>query len=185
MIMMSTISYLFADVGAHELPDEPERRERRDTKSVGDRSELEVMGALIRNGYRIALSFGENHRYDLIADDGERLFRIQVKTGRLRKGAIRMICRSTHAHRRKPGERIGGRTEAKSTILLSTAQKRKRYTCCRSQNWSIRLVTCVSIQPKTAKHVRFGGRDNSSWRSSVVEHSLGKGEVAGSIPAAS
>jgi hypothetical protein len=63
------------------------------------------MGALIRNGYRIALPFGENHRYDLIADDGERLYRVQVKTGRLRNGAIRMTCSSSHAHRRKPGER--------------------------------------------------------------------------------
>jgi hypothetical protein len=73
-------------------------------KAVGDRSELEVMGALIRNGYRIALPFGENHRYDLIADDGDRLFRVQVKTGRPRNGAIRMSCSSSHGHRRKRGE---------------------------------------------------------------------------------
>jgi hypothetical protein len=92
---MTSISYLFG---------EPQPVLRRDTKSIGDRSELEVMGALIRNGYRLALPFGENHRYDIIADDGERLYRIQVKTGRLRKGAIRMACSSSHAHRRKPGE---------------------------------------------------------------------------------
>jgi hypothetical protein len=99
---MGTISYLFSEYAMPERSAEPARR---DTKSVGDRSELEVMGALIRNGYRIALPFGENHRYDLIADDGERLYRIQVKTGRLRKGAIRMACSSSHFHRRKPGER--------------------------------------------------------------------------------
>jgi hypothetical protein len=101
MIAMNTISYLFPDYGPVEVPAEPVRR---DTKAVGDRSELEVMGALIRNGYRIALPFGENNRWDLIADDGERLFRIQVKTGRLRNGAIRMPCSSTHSHRRKPGQ---------------------------------------------------------------------------------
>ncbi len=71
MIRMGTISYLFAD---YEMPERSAEPVRRDTKSVGDRSELEVMGALIRNGYRIALPFGENHRYDLIADDGERLY---------------------------------------------------------------------------------------------------------------
>jgi hypothetical protein len=102
MIVMSTISYLFADHAPVEFTAEPKRR---DTKAVGDRSELEVMGALIRNGYRIALPFGENHRYDLIADDGERMFRVQVKTGRLRNGAIRMTCSSSHFHRRKSGER--------------------------------------------------------------------------------
>ncbi len=99
---MSAISYLFSDLAAVELP---AQAERRNTKAVGDRSELEVMGALIRNGYRIALPFGENHRYDLIADDGERLYRVQVKTGRLRNGAIRVACHSSHAHRRRPGER--------------------------------------------------------------------------------
>jgi hypothetical protein len=99
---MGDVSYLFApEAVARTTPPV-----RRDTKSVGDRSELEVMAALIRNGYRIALPFGENHRYDLIADDGERLSRIQVKTGRLRKGAIRVPCSSSHAHRRKPGERL-------------------------------------------------------------------------------
>jgi hypothetical protein len=41
----------------------------------------------------------------LIADDGERLYRVQVKTGRLRNGAIRMTCSSSHFHRRKSGER--------------------------------------------------------------------------------
>jgi len=102
MMAMSTISYLFADHEPREFPEPPQRR---DTKTVGDRSELEVMGALIRNGYRIALPFGENHRYDLIADDGEQLYRVQVKTGRLRNGAIRVACHSSHAHRRKPGER--------------------------------------------------------------------------------
>jgi hypothetical protein len=50
------------------------------------------MGALIRNGYRIALPFGENHRYDLIADDGERLYRVHVKTGRLRNGEIDFLA---------------------------------------------------------------------------------------------
>jgi hypothetical protein len=99
---MSTISYLFPDFGSDDVLAEPVRR---DTKSVGDRSELEVMGALMRNGYRISLPFGENHRYDLIADDGEQLFRVQVKTGRLRNGAIRMTCCSSHFHRRKSGER--------------------------------------------------------------------------------
>jgi hypothetical protein len=94
------ISYLFPPetTAAGNAPNR-----RRDTKGVGDRSELEVMGALIRNGYRIALPFGENHRYDLIADDGERLYRVQVKTGRLRRGAIRMTCQSAHWHRRRPG----------------------------------------------------------------------------------
>jgi hypothetical protein len=75
---------------------------KKSTKSVGDRSEAAVLSALIRKGFLISIPFGENHRYDLIADDGQRLIRIQVKTGHLRKGSVRYNCFSSHAHRR-PG----------------------------------------------------------------------------------
>jgi hypothetical protein len=91
MVAMTIISYLFPVNGIDEVLAEPKRR---NTKAVGDRSELEAMAALIRNGYRISLPFGENQRYDLIADDGERLLRIQVKTGRLRNGSINFSCSS-------------------------------------------------------------------------------------------
>lgn len=72
---------------------------KRDTKSVGDVSEACVLAALVKAGYVVSKPFGENCRYDLVADDGERLHRIQVKTGRLRKGVIVFSCSSTHVHR--------------------------------------------------------------------------------------
>ena len=59
-----------------------------------------VIAALVRAGYLVSIPFGENHRYDVIADDGVQLLRIQVKTGRLRGGAINFWCRSSHQHRR-------------------------------------------------------------------------------------
>ena len=93
---LATVSYLFGP---------PEHVEcapamKRDTKAIGDRSEVAVLAALAQRGYLVSIPFGENHRYDLIADDGERLLRIQVKTGRLRYGSIGFSCCSTHAHRR-------------------------------------------------------------------------------------
>src|SRR5665811_1511513 len=76
---------------------------KRDTKSVGDRSEIEVFHALSRAGYGVFVPFiGENHRFDLIADDGARLVKIQVKTGRLRRGAVEFNCYSSHTHRGGP-----------------------------------------------------------------------------------
>jgi hypothetical protein len=42
----------------------------RDTKSIGELSEIIVMGALTCAGYRVAVPLGENHRYDLIVDKG-------------------------------------------------------------------------------------------------------------------
>jgi hypothetical protein len=96
-----SVSYLFPS--DESLPSAclgPELKPKRDTKSIGDLSEAMVIAVLVRHGYLISIPFGENHRYDLIADDGERLLRIQVKTGRLRDGIIKFACSSMHYHRR-------------------------------------------------------------------------------------
>jgi hypothetical protein len=73
---------------------------KRDTKSKGDVSELRVAVRLTELGYAVSKPLGENQRYDLIADDGERLQRVQVKTGRIRNGVVIFNCCSTHGHRR-------------------------------------------------------------------------------------
>ncbi|MBV8068142.1 MAG: hypothetical protein JO113_09195 [Candidatus Eremiobacteraeota bacterium] len=72
----------------------------RDTKSVGELSELIVALALTRVGYVIAKPLGENARYDLVIDRDGRLSRVQVKTGRLRNGAILFNTYSSHTHRK-------------------------------------------------------------------------------------
>jgi hypothetical protein len=72
---------------------------KRNTKKIGDHSEMQVILALTNLGIDVSLPFGENHRYDLIADDGMTIARIQVKTGRVRGDVILYKCASTHAHR--------------------------------------------------------------------------------------
>jgi len=72
---------------------------KRNTKRVGDISELRVMMALVSVGYRVAIPFGEDQRYDLIIEKDNVLSRVQVKTGRLRRGAIFFNCTSSHVHR--------------------------------------------------------------------------------------
>ena len=97
---------LFAAHESHELialrnkPGAIVKTVRRDTKSKGDMSELRVAIALTNAGYAVSKPFGENQRYDLIADDGDRLHRVQVKTGRVRRGVVKFSCSSTHGHRR-------------------------------------------------------------------------------------
>ncbi len=78
---------------------------KRNTKAIGDLSELEVAIALARAGYIVSKPLGDSHRYDLVIDDGEILARVQVKTGRLTSGSIRVACCSTHAHRGGPKTR--------------------------------------------------------------------------------
>jgi PD-(D/E)XK endonuclease len=48
-------------------------------KTKGDLAELKVATDLLSRGCRIALPFGEDCDYDLIADTGDDLHRIQVK----------------------------------------------------------------------------------------------------------
>jgi hypothetical protein len=71
-------------------------------KAIGDRSTLAVMLALGAAGYAVSVPFGENTRYDLVVDDGDRLARAQCKTGRLRHGAIRFATCSSYGHHRNP-----------------------------------------------------------------------------------
>lgn len=72
---------------------------KRDTKTIGDISEMHVILAMRKRGYDVSVPLGENHRYDLVVDDGEKLSRVQVKTGRVRGDVIRYNCASSHAHR--------------------------------------------------------------------------------------
>ena len=77
----------------------------RDTKSVGDLSEMLLAGKLALAGYGVAVPLGENQRYDLIIEKNEVLSRVQVKTGRLRNGVVRFNCYSSHTHRNGPSTR--------------------------------------------------------------------------------
>jgi PD-(D/E)XK endonuclease len=96
-----SVSYLFPpDSDASGTPLAAMPKQKRNTKAIGDLSEVMVIAALVRGGYLVSIPFGENHRYDVIADDGMKLLRIQVKTGRLRGGAINFMCSSSHQHRR-------------------------------------------------------------------------------------
>jgi hypothetical protein len=78
---------------------------KRDTKSVGDVSEAMMIGIFVKAGYLVSIPFGENHRYDLIIDGDDGLKKVQVKTGRLRNGAVLYNCCSTHTHRGGPASR--------------------------------------------------------------------------------
>jgi len=63
---------------------------------------LAVMLALRECGYALYLPFGENTRTDLLIEDGRGIWRVQCKTGRLRKGAVVFAVCSTYGHHRNP-----------------------------------------------------------------------------------
>jgi len=69
-------------------------------KAVGERSEAMVFAYLVQHGELVAIPFGDNQRYDLLLDKGERILRIQVKTGRLlADGTVTFPACSSQNHR--------------------------------------------------------------------------------------
>ena len=61
----------------------------RDTSSIGNKSEAIVLAALVHAGYSPLLPFGGGHPYDIALDVGDRLLRVQCKTGRpLTEGVV-------------------------------------------------------------------------------------------------
>lgn len=99
------------DAERYEIKPVPIDTLKRDTKRIGDISEMQVAAAFSRRGYFVCRPFGENQRYDLIIDDGEQLSRVQVKTGRLRNGVILYGAVSTHGHRGRPSKPYIGQIE--------------------------------------------------------------------------
>jgi hypothetical protein len=65
------------------------------TNSKGEISEGHVIAYLLKRGYAVSIPFGNNQRYDLILDDGDRLWRVQVKTARMRAGCLMFNCYSS------------------------------------------------------------------------------------------
>lgn len=71
------------------------------TKTVGEISEAAVLSALLKLGKTVLLPFGENHRFDLATDSGDgKISRIQVKTGRMKNGAVVFPTASTSQGRK-------------------------------------------------------------------------------------
>ena len=58
-----------------------------------------VLAAFLKVGKVVLQPFGDNQRYDLVLDEGGKFVRVQVKTGRLKDGAIVTPTSSTYAHR--------------------------------------------------------------------------------------
>ena len=58
------------------------------TTQVGTTTEGIVLAAILKAGKTVLLPFGNQQDYDLVMEDGGCFYRIQCKTGRLRKGSI-------------------------------------------------------------------------------------------------
>lgn len=74
-----------------------------DPKQVGNLTELQCITSFYELGYKVSLPYGENSRYDFIADIDGILIRVQVKTCRVKDdgSVISFPCRSTRVNSTK------------------------------------------------------------------------------------
>lgn len=71
------------------------------SKQKGNLTELQVITYLYSLGYQCSIPYGENSRYDLIADINGHLIKIQVKTSSIKNSnsdAIVFSCRSSRVN---------------------------------------------------------------------------------------
>lgn len=69
------------------------------SKQKGNLTELQCLSAFVEQGCSVSIPYGDNSKYDFIADIDGKLFKIQVKTASLKTdGAIKFSCRSTHVN---------------------------------------------------------------------------------------
>lgn len=79
----------------------PKPRKSSHPVDVGLRTEGAILSELNRLGYDVLVPFGVNHRYDLVLDCGDRLLKVQCKTGRLRDGVVQFSSRSIQSNTRE------------------------------------------------------------------------------------
>ena len=69
------------------------------SKQKGNLTELQCLASFMEQGCGVSIPYGDNSKYDFIADVDGRLFKIQVKTSSLKdENAIRFSCRTTHVN---------------------------------------------------------------------------------------
>jgi len=79
----------------------PKPRESSHPVDVGLRTEGAILSELNRRGYDVLVPFGVNRRYDLVLDCGDRLLKVQCKTGRLRDGVVQFNSQSVQSNTRR------------------------------------------------------------------------------------
>ena len=71
------------------------------SKDRGDETEAKAIQRLVSAGFSVSIPFGDNDKYDLVADDGSSLYRVQCKTAWQNKEET--IRFNTHSQTTKEG----------------------------------------------------------------------------------
>lgn len=59
---------------------------------LGNYSESIVLSAYLEAGFTVSIPFGSGASYDLLVDNGNSIFKVQVKTAWISKGVLKYKC---------------------------------------------------------------------------------------------
>ena len=65
-------------------------------KTKGSIAEMAVASNLLKRGWNVLFPFGENNRYDLVAEKNGKFLKVQVKYVTPRKGVLSVGCKSSN-----------------------------------------------------------------------------------------
>ena len=69
------------------------------SKQKGNLTELQCLSAFVEHGCGVSIPYGDNSKYDFVADIDGHLFKIQAKTASLKdENSIKFSCRTTHVN---------------------------------------------------------------------------------------
>lgn len=110
----------------------------KDTKKIGNITELEVLTYITKLGYQVSIPFGDRARYDQVWDINGRLIKVQVKTAHLigEGEAIEISCKSSN---RSAGKNVNRRYTSEEIDFIASYFDGKCYlipiqeTCSRSK----------------------------------------------------
>ena len=112
------------------------------TKEKGDITELACILALKKCGVTVSIPYGENSRYDLVADIHGRLYRIQCKTSSFKDGGITFSCRSIHYNtKERHGEGYVGKIDFYMTEFNTVCYLIPISDCTNASSKCLRLET--------------------------------------------
>ncbi len=153
----------------------------KNTKAIGDVTEGSILASLLKMGKAVLLPFGENHRYDMVVEDGGKFVRIQCKTGRLRNGAVEFNTCSYHYHRGAKKKTYHGCADVFGVYCPDNGMS----YLVPVDGVSDRMCRMRVDVPKNnqTKGIRLAKDYEIAGIAQLEEHLIGNEKVAGSIPA--
>jgi hypothetical protein len=131
--------------------------EHKNTKSVGDLSEIIIFCELSKLGLTVLKPWGDNCSYDFVIDFNNKFIKAQIKTGYARTKYPGCICFNTYSLTTKNGHSYSKRYDKTMVdiILVYFPINQKIYCVdineCTSERIPLRLTPCKNNQKQKIK----------------------------------